>query len=528
MATDETRPFARRIRRLVTGVPFLVTVGVVLFLFVAYTLAGFFLAPRLVRTYVPRYVDEQLKRRAEIGEVRINPLLFKVEVKHFRLQEADGRPLLGFDRLFVDFELSSLFHRAWTFAEILLDAPRIDVVMAPNGRLNLADLLDTLPKGEEPVAEPAPAPAPARLLLQHARVSGGVLSFTDLSGRAPQTATVTPIDIELHDIATLRGRRGPYAISATLTGGGVVDWDGEVSLVPVGSSGHVTLSGFPLATAWRFAQDDLALAEPGGQLDAAVSYEFSYRDGATSLKVDDVAVTVAALRLSERGGTTPLLALEEIRLAGAHGALETRALTVSEVTVSRGRLAATMAPDGTINWQNLFVPRPAAPPTATPPPAAPPTPASPPAPAPPPAPPSAAEPKATDPAPEPPKTAAPRVSAPPPAPPPAAAPQAPAPPAGAPAAPAPATAPPAAAGDDRPWRVVVEKVRVEEVAVSIADRSRAAPLDVDVGNVVIDLSANLEIGPAGLAGVVEEVGMTLARVSVTEARGVRPRLLSLD
>jgi hypothetical protein len=144
------RPWGRRLRRLVTGVPFLVTTAVVVVLFAAYTLAGFFLVPRLISRYVPRYAQEQLKRSAEIGEVRFNPLLLKLEIKRFRLQEADGRPLLAFDRLFVDFELSSLYRRAWTFAEIQLDAPRVDAVLGRDGRLNLAELLDAFPKSEAP------------------------------------------------------------------------------------------------------------------------------------------------------------------------------------------------------------------------------------------------------------------------------------------------------------------------------------------------------------------------------------------
>src|SRR5207245_6527127 len=153
--TDETTRGPLRLRRLVTGRAFLITLAVVGVLAVAYTLAGFFLVPRLITTYVPRYVQEQLKRRVEIGEVRLNPLLFKLEIKHFRLQEADGRPLVAFDRLFVDFELSSVFRRAWTFAEIQLEAPRLDIVLARDGRLNVADLLDSFPQ-----SEPTPQPAP--------------------------------------------------------------------------------------------------------------------------------------------------------------------------------------------------------------------------------------------------------------------------------------------------------------------------------------------------------------------------------
>ena len=324
-----------------------VTVAVLAVLFLVYTLAGFFLVPRLIATYVPRYAHDQLGRRAEIGEVRVNPLLFKVDIRQFRLQEADGRPLLGFDRLFVDFELTSAFRAAWTFAEIRLEGPRVDAVIAPDGRVNIAELLDALPKGE-PAPEPA---APRRVLLHHAVVSDGVVSFTDRSHRAPQTATVQPINIELHDVTTLPDRRGPYTVAATLAGGGVVSWDGQVSLVPVASTGRLDFRGFPLATAWRFVQESVAVAEPTGQLDAKLRYEFAYRDGAPSLKVDGVEVAVTDLTLKERTSKAPLLALDRMNVTAARGDVIARELTVPEVSVSRGRVAATLARDGTVNWQ---------------------------------------------------------------------------------------------------------------------------------------------------------------------------------
>jgi uncharacterized protein involved in outer membrane biogenesis len=453
---DAAHRLGRRLRGIVTGVPFLVTAALVAVLALAYTLAGFFLAPRLIAAHVPRYVQEQLGRRARIGEVRLNPLLFKLEIKDFRLTEADGRPLLGFDRLFVDFELSSLFRAAWTFAEIRLEGPRLDVVLNPDGRLNLAELLDSLPRGE-PASEPAPT-APMRVLLAHAVLQDGRLAFTDLTGQAPQTATVEPIDVELRNITTLPERRGPYAISATLGGGGVVGWNGEVSLHPLGSSGRLGLRGFPLATAWRFVQEDFALAEPAGQLDAEVRYQFGYRDRAMALRVDDVGVTVQGLVLAQGGDKAPLLALDRIQLTGAHGDVVARELTVPEISVSRGRLAATMARDGTVNWQTIA--RPAAP------------------------------------APAPETTAAPAVRP--------------------------------AEGGAPPWRVAVEKIAVDEIAVTLVDRSRAAPLQLDVGTVSLGLSARLETAPAGLAGTVDGIGAKLARVAVREAANPKAPVVSLD
>jgi hypothetical protein len=92
MTADTPRPRARRLWLLVTGVPFLITVGVLVLLAVAYTLAGFFLLPRLIATHVPRYAQEQLKRRAEIGEVRVNPLLFKVDIRTFAFRRPTDAP----------------------------------------------------------------------------------------------------------------------------------------------------------------------------------------------------------------------------------------------------------------------------------------------------------------------------------------------------------------------------------------------------------------------------------------------------
>ena len=59
--------------------------------------------------------------------------------------------------LFVDFDLSSLWHRAYTFGRIELAAPHLNAVVAPDGTLNLAKLA---PKSTpEPAAKPEPTPA---------------------------------------------------------------------------------------------------------------------------------------------------------------------------------------------------------------------------------------------------------------------------------------------------------------------------------------------------------------------------------
>jgi hypothetical protein len=118
-----------------------------------YTLAGFFFAPWLVRHYVPKIVQEQIQKQAVIGEVRINPYLFKVEATDFRMQEVDGQPIASFKRLFVDFELKSLFKWAWTFRQVRLAGPHVNAVIAKDGTLNLASLAPPSEATSQPAAK---------------------------------------------------------------------------------------------------------------------------------------------------------------------------------------------------------------------------------------------------------------------------------------------------------------------------------------------------------------------------------------
>ena len=70
-----------------------------------YALLGFQAAPRIVRSQAVSFVKKEYGRDLGIGVVRINPFLLQVEVNDLSLPDADGTPMLGFRRLFVDFEL---------------------------------------------------------------------------------------------------------------------------------------------------------------------------------------------------------------------------------------------------------------------------------------------------------------------------------------------------------------------------------------------------------------------------------------
>ncbi|CAL1241528.1 DUF748 domain-containing protein [Candidatus Methylocalor cossyra] len=333
-----------------------------------YTLAGFSLVPFLVRHYIPRLAAEQLQRKATVGDVQFNPFLFTFEANDFALEEQDGRPLVGFRRLFMDFELKSLIERAWTFAEVRLEGPSVDAVLDRAGGLNLAKITDSLPKSPEPSPPPAEGPPP-RILLHHLALTDGSVKFTDLAGANPATETVGPINLELEGLSTLPDRSGTQRLEAQLPDGGRLTWRGDVALNPLHSSGEVQLVGFRLAPRWKFVQDRIHLAEPGGEASLSARYRFSRAAGKTELAVEDGRFRLAGLRLTPVGAQEPWLSLEEIAIDQASVDLGARAVRLATLALRNGQLKVAMDPAGVLNWQGVITAPPAAAPA--PPPSAP-------------------------------------------------------------------------------------------------------------------------------------------------------------
>jgi uncharacterized protein involved in outer membrane biogenesis len=88
----------------------------------------------------------------------------------------------------------------------------------------------------------------------------------------------------------------------------------------------------------------------------------------------------------------------------------------------------------------------------------------------------------------------------------------------------PARAPGAA---PRPWHVRLDSIRLGELALHYRDLSRAAPLAFGIGAIDIGLSAALEAGAGDAQVTVQDLAVTLSRVTLGEA-GASDPLVRLD
>ncbi len=314
-----------------------------------YTLSGFFLVPYLVRHYVPKIVQENFEKNATIGEVRFNPYVFTFEANDFVMDEPDGQPIVGLKRLFIDFELKSLFKWAFTFKQISFEQPHLNTIIAQDGTLNLARLA---PASDTPPPEEKDKSVP-RLIFEHLVIDQGRIDFTDKRQSEPATVIFMPLNLAIENLTTLPDQEGSKTITATTGDGETFQWIGNVDLNPVATSGTFKFENIRTATLWKFARDAVNLEMPEGKIDVTADYNFNLGDDGPKLTVDKLSCALTGVILKLKGADMPFLELPDTKITGSSFDLIKQQGEINKVTIAGGAARLAVDKSGVINVERI-------------------------------------------------------------------------------------------------------------------------------------------------------------------------------
>jgi Domain of Unknown Function (DUF748) len=325
--------------------------AIVALLIVFYALAGFILAPRLLRSTLLEQIPKQLPGvNASVGEIRVNPFLFQVEIKDFSLSGARGTTLAGFERFFIDFDLSSIWHRAYTFSRIEIGAPFANAIIAKDGQLNLLQLS---PKPAAPAPEEKKTPIPA-VRIGTFRVTKGLVTYEDRSHPSEFVARLEPIEFELQNFTTgVDGGRFSFTGQSKL--GERVEWHGHVSIQPIESDGEFQIDGLKAHTIWDYLEDRLNFLVNSGSIDLFATYKFSLKEK-LDLKADVSKIAISDLTIRPKGSDTDWITVPKLTISGTNVDVANQQARIDSIAISGVKLLAWLEPDRSVNLLKLAAP----------------------------------------------------------------------------------------------------------------------------------------------------------------------------
>ncbi|WP_426143140.1 DUF748 domain-containing protein [Pseudomonas sp. DWP3-1-2] len=397
-----------------------------LVVFGLYSVLGFLILPGIAVRIANQQLASYSTVPARLDRLELNPYSLEVTLWGLTIG-APGKEQVGFEKLYANLQLDSLWTRALHLEAVELVKPKTELLFDKQGKLNLAELFK-LPPGEPVKDEPASKPFPLRI--DQIKLADGYVRFQDLRPSAPIEFLYDKLNFELKNLSTLPEDNADMTLVAAGPEGGQIDWVGRISLVPITSEGTLKITDGKMKVWWPYVRDALPLALQDGLLNFSTAYTLDLSKD-TELKLTNLALSVAPFAINAPDGR-PLVRLQRLDVTDTSVDLAKQQVSVGKIRSQKLETWAAREADGQLDWQKLF-----ASPTRKP--------------APQPAPTPAVDEKAPEPA----------------------------------SADAPAQA--SAKAASRPWQVLLKDVQLRDYQIHLTDRVPKEPVAIDVGPLNVDV-----------------------------------------
>ncbi|GGU58010.1 hypothetical protein GCM10009504_13570 [Pseudomonas laurentiana] len=327
--------------------------GALLAALALYSLLGFLILPGVVLRIANQQLANYATLPAKLQRVELNP--FSLELTFWGLQIGEpGKEQVGFERLYANLQLDSLWSGALHLANVELDKPRTEVLFAKDGSLNLTQLFKlppSQPKPETPASEPFP------LRIGSIKLNAGYLHFEDQRPSEPIEFLYDSMDLELKNLSTLPDDSTDMTLVAAGPKGGRIDWRGTFSLVPLASEGTLKFTDGKMKLIWPYVHDVVPLVLEDGRVNFETHYKLNLAKE-TELLLDNTTLQVAPFAVNAPDGR-PLVRLASMDVSETSIDLTKQLITVGKIRSEKLETWAALEADGQLDWQKLFASQPA-------------------------------------------------------------------------------------------------------------------------------------------------------------------------
>ncbi|MBD8733175.1 DUF748 domain-containing protein [Pseudomonas sp. CFBP 13710] len=313
-----------------------------------YALLGFLILPGIALRVANQQLADYSTVPAQLQRLEFNPFSLELTLWGLKIGEP-GAEQIGFERLYANLQLDSLWTGALHLVAVELEKPRTEVLFDKTGKLNLSGLFK-LP-ASDPAAQDAPS-EPFALRIGSIKLVDGYLHFKDLRPSQPIEFLYDSMNLELQNLSTLPDDHADMTLVANSPQGGRIDWRGRIGLSPVSSQGSLKVTDAQMSVWWPYVRDSVPLALEKGVFTLSADYNLNLAKQ-TELTLDKVALTVAPFAIAAPDGR-PLVRLERLEVSDTSVDLVKQLVRVGQIRSHGLETWAAREADGQLDWQKLF------------------------------------------------------------------------------------------------------------------------------------------------------------------------------
>ncbi|WP_448725255.1 DUF748 domain-containing protein [Pseudomonas farris] len=327
-------------------------IGALLTALALYSLLGFLILPGIALRIANQQLANYATTPATISRIELNPFSLEVTLWGLVIGEP-GKEQVGFERLYANLQIDSLWTKALHLSDIELDKPKTEILFGKDGKLNLLGLFK-IPASEPTPVDPDAKPFPLRV--ERIKLASGSVHFEDARPSEPIEFLYDKLDFELKNLSTLPEDSADMTLVAIGPAGGQIDWTGNFSLIPIASEGKLKITDGKMKSFWPYVRDAVPLALEDGVVSLSTDYKLNLAKE-TELLLSNVAVSVAPFAIKTPDGR-PLAKLERLDISETTVDLAKQQVVVGKIRSQKLETWAALEADGQLDWQKLFASQP--------------------------------------------------------------------------------------------------------------------------------------------------------------------------
>src|SRR5262249_4288470 len=179
------------------------------------------------------------------------------------------------------------------------------------------------------------------------QVTNGFVALEDQTRRPPFHTEYRPINWVLSGFSTRPGIATPYSFHAESDAGRSITWEGDLSVQPLSSSGHLVLTGIRIGRYQPYFDDFThAQVSTNATADTSLDYFFAASTNATDLIVTNGTFHVGKLLLLDPETGETVAGLQSFDAREAQLNLRERTARLGNVKISEASALARRKPNG--------------------------------------------------------------------------------------------------------------------------------------------------------------------------------------
>ena len=165
---------------------------------ILYTILGFLVLPPILKIVLEKKLPEALHRPFSIQKIKINPYTLTATLEGLAIRKQDdSENFIGFDRLFVNLQIVSIFKRALIIKSVALTGPKVNFTRNKDLTYSFSDLI-----AEKSLDAPQQEQKrPFLFSIHNIEIKGGAIKFQDLP--KDKIHRIAELNLAIPDISNL-------------------------------------------------------------------------------------------------------------------------------------------------------------------------------------------------------------------------------------------------------------------------------------------------------------------------------------